>query len=734
MEQYRCYGCMQLISDPVCPHCGHPCDGVNFPHQLPVGTVLAGRYFVGRAINQTQTALVYISYDQNQEKPVLVCEYYPGAAASREGAQVQIADGTGLESFRREAALMVGSEEIARVSGTVDAFEENGTAYIVMDQIRGPGLQMYIGRRGGALEAQETLRILHGVVAAAAVLHQGGCAHGAIGLDKIVLDPMGGARLLGFGEIAGANPADDVYALSRMLCDAIAPGAEPNQIPGLTEQQQMVLHMGSRPDPRERFNSAVALRRALYGEVTPPVENIAPLAVFGAAPVQSEPAAGEQSVVVPVIVPEELPEVLPEVAAAEVEMPRTEAVTPEVEMPKTEAVTSEVLPEMPKTEAITSDVLTPAESEPVIPAAAPVVTPASSMPATEIVSEFKVKWPVEPQHEPVAPQPEPEIPQWQPEQPSFEMPRTEAAPVTPPPAWDVPPQPQWQPDQPWQPEQPWQTPPPKKKSGLIIGIVVGLVVALIAALVACYFFVHIWKDATCEEPRTCALCGKTEGKALGHEWLAATCEAPETCEKCGETEGSALGHNWAEATCVTAKTCLTCGAVEGSVGGHTWVDATCLDPKYCSTCGETEGKALGHSWKEATYTDPKTCTRCGETEGEPKGYMEYVSGEFERFKWGSSTTSAYVFDRPINNVKGFTLYFKPTFNYNSWVDDWKLLYQDTSGVWHEYGSFTLDTSDYEHEFNFSTKLNIKAVAVVPKINGTYSYSFSLGVWYLYYTN
>lgn len=733
MEQYRCFGCMQLISEPVCPHCGHPAEGVNFPHQLPVGTVLAGRYFVGRAINQTESALVYISYDRNQDKPVLVCEYYPGVAAAREGAQVRISDEAGLESFRREAALLVGAEELSQVSGTVDAFEENGTAYIAMDQIRGPGLQMYIGRRGGALEAQEALRILHGVVAAAAVLHQGGCAHGAIGLDKIVLDPMGGARLLGFGETVGADPTEDVYALSRMLCDAIAPGAEPSQIPGLTEQQQMALHMGTRPDPRERFNSAVALRRALFGEVTPPVENIAPLAVFGAAPVQPEPAAEEQPIVVPVIVPEELPEVLPEAVTPEVEMPRTEDVTPEIEMPKTEAITSEVLPEMPKTEAITSDVLTPAEPEPEQPPVAPFVAPVSSMPATEIVSEFKVQWPVESQPEPVVSQPEPEIPQWQPEpQPSFEMPRTEPAPAAPS-AWDA--QPQWQPEpQPWQPEQQWQAPPQKKKSGLVIGIVVGLVVALIAALVAGYFFVHIWKDATCEEPKTCSICGKTEGKALGHKWQDPTCEEAKTCKNCGETEGSALGHDWEPATCVTAKTCRTCGAVEGSIGGHTWVEATCLDPKYCSTCGETEGKALGHSWKEATYTEPKTCTRCGETEGEPKGYMEYVSGEFQRFKWGSSNTSSYVFTKPINNVKSFTLYFKPTFNYNAWVDDWKLLYQDTSGTWHEYGAFTLDTTDYEHEFNFNPKLDIKAVAVVPRINGTYSYSFSLGVWYLYYSN
>ena len=76
-----------------------------------------------------------------------------------------------------------------------------------------------------------------------------------------------------------------------------------------------------------------------------------------------------------------------------------------------------------------------------------------------------------------------------------------------------------------------------------------------------------------------------------HEWKEATCEEPKTCKICNEVEGEPLGHNWKEATCTEAKTCLT--------------------------CGKTEGEKLGHRWVEATYEKPKTCTVCGLTEGEP---------------------------------------------------------------------------------------------------------------------
>ena len=649
MDQQRCYGCMRLISEPVCPHCGHPADGRNRPEQLRVGTLLRGRYLIGRVVERSSESLVYVALDQAQDKNVNIREYFPVSAAGREELQVRPSDATrfsaGLERRRKAASLALASQELARATGVYDAFEENGTVYEAVDTAKGPTLEQYAQRRDGVLDPQEVMRVLRSVIGAVAVLHQNGLTHGGISAAKVTLDPMGGARIGGAGDIP-ASPEDDVLALCTLICG----GQTPDKFPGLPEQQRSVLEMGLRPDPRERFGSAVALRRALYGDVTLPMGPLPALAVV--APVAAPPAQPEPMA---------------------------------FEMPKTEAIA----PEMPKTVAFSA--------------------------------------PVE----------EPSVPSYEPPVPSYEPP---AAPYQP-------------------PVQSWQEPPKKKKTGLIVGIIVG-VVALLAALVICYFTVHIWQDATCEEPRTCALCGKTQGRARDHEWLAATCEAPETCDLCGETQGSALGHRWVEATCLSPKRCETCGAAEGSalphdwmdatcespktcracgttegsVGGHTWLDATCLDPQICSTCGKTQGSPLGHSWKDATYDAPKTCTRCGETDGHPKGYLEYVDGEFQRFNWGNSNTSAYVFDRPVYGCRSLNLYFKPTFNYNAWVDDWKLLYQDTSGKWHEYGAFSLNTSNYEHVFNFSTKLDIKAVAVVPRINGTYSYSFSLGVWDVYYTN
>lgn len=68
-----------------------------------------------------------------------------------------------------------------------------------------------------------------------------------------------------------------------------------------------------------------------------------------------------------------------------------------------------------------------------------------------------------------------------------------------------------------------------------------LVLTLMAALLAGCACKHEWKDANCKEPKTCTLCGETEGeKTTEHKWEDATTEAPKTCTVCGATEGEKI--------------------------------------------------------------------------------------------------------------------------------------------------------------------------------------------------
>lgn len=54
---------------------------------------------------------------------------------------------------------------------------------------------------------------------------------------------------------------------------------------------------------------------------------------------------------------------------------------------------------------------------------------------------------------------------------------------------------------------------------------------------------HDWIEATCTNPKTCSICGQTEGEPLGHTWEEATKYAPKTCSTCGQKEGNLLPFN-----------------------------------------------------------------------------------------------------------------------------------------------------------------------------------------------
>ena len=126
---------------------------------------------------------------------------------------------------------------------------------------------------------------------------------------------------------------------------------------------------------------------------------------------------------------------------------------------------------------------------------------------------------------------------------------------------------------------------------------------------------HEWIEATCQAPKTCALCGKTEGEIGAHQWIEANCTEPKTCAVCNETEGDVLPHKWMPATCTEPKTCTVCGAIEGEALGHEWEAATCTTPRICSVCKTTEGNPLEHTVGDYNVIEEPTCTGTGLGEG-----------------------------------------------------------------------------------------------------------------------
>ena len=93
---------------------------------------------------------------------------------------------------------------------------------------------------------------------------------------------------------------------------------------------------------------------------------------------------------------------------------------------------------------------------------------------------------------------------------------------------------------------------------------------------------HDFTPANCASPKTCTLCGATEGEIGEHVWKS-DCVTPKTCEICGLTDGDAVGHDWSNKLCTEDKECKVCGEKEASKD-HTWDTEECLKTPVCEEC------------------------------------------------------------------------------------------------------------------------------------------------------
>lgn len=132
---------------------------------------------------------------------------------------------------------------------------------------------------------------------------------------------------------------------------------------------------------------------------------------------------------------------------------------------------------------------------------------------------------------------------------------------------------------------------------------------------------HHWHECTAEG---CTLTAGTANSGKDgyaeHNWTAANCTTAKTCSICDKTEGSALGHDWADATCTAPKTCKRtgCTATDGSPLGHDWdTDWTIGDDQHWHKCNRTGCTVINDAANHipdrnaATEDDPVKCTECG---------------------------------------------------------------------------------------------------------------------------
>jgi len=317
----RCLGCMKRkFNSPVCEHCGYDERSRNETDRLPVGMVLRDRYQIGKTLGQGGFGITYIGWDKLLDIAVAVKEYFPRGIVMRDCTlNTKVHCYTNLQEeyekskdrFLREAKTLAKFMHIPEIVRVQDFFEENNTAYIVMEYVDGINLHQYMRRCGGRLSAEQTLTLLKPVMEALIQVHKANIVHRDISPDNIMILDGGRTKLLDFGAVrevehpdaqgmlthstqtilkrgfapveqyrsrGGLGPWTDVYALCATIYCCIT-GQVPvesqellmeedrihwEHVPGLSEQQRKALQQGTELLPNKRLKSVEELYHALY--------------------------------------------------------------------------------------------------------------------------------------------------------------------------------------------------------------------------------------------------------------------------------------------------------------------------------------------------------------------------------------------------------------------------------------------------------------------------------------
>lgn len=270
-----CFG--SNIKDGICGDCGfNTTEYVWEDYQLPLFTVIGGKYIIGRAIGEGGFGITYTAYNKELNAKYAVKEYYPAEISGRgfsspDGMTIYPFSGyddefsKGLERFEREAKQLAQFDGMEGIVNVKDYITENGTGYIFMEFVSGKSLETYLTEQGGRVSFLEASEILKPVISALSQLHKKGLIHRDISPDNIIISEKSGPILIDFGASrnysdeksmsvivkygyapfeqysrhGGQGPWTDVYAVSAVLYRMITGKKPPDSVARIQDSAEL---------------------------------------------------------------------------------------------------------------------------------------------------------------------------------------------------------------------------------------------------------------------------------------------------------------------------------------------------------------------------------------------------------------------------------------------------------------------------------------------------------------
>ena len=203
-----CESCFTEITAETCSCCGfNKSNYINDPSVLPCGSILMGRYIIGKMLGKGGFGITYLAYDSKTDKTVAVKEFYPNGLAHRAGSNPTVTVSTsedaslfqsGAEKFYSEAKLVARFNGNPGIVSVYEFFYENDTVYFSMEYLHGKTLKKHIDENGTITEAQ-AVSVADSVSSALLAAHSANVMHRDISPDNIMLCDDGTVKIIDFG-------------------------------------------------------------------------------------------------------------------------------------------------------------------------------------------------------------------------------------------------------------------------------------------------------------------------------------------------------------------------------------------------------------------------------------------------------------------------------------------------------------------------------------------------------
>lgn len=230
----RCPNCfMQMGEGSVCHNCGNDyLKNKKYAGVLPAFSELNNRYVVGRVLGKGGFGVTYIAMDTALNKICAIKEYMPSEYSTRSAGTksiIPLSDDKsrmvfvhGRDKFVLEARNLIKLRSNPTVVDILDYFNQNNTAYIVMEYLDGQNLRELIKSSGGKIDPDYAKQIFLTAASALMEIHRKGILHRDLSPENIIVTKSGNVKLIDFG--AARN---FVIAENRGMSILLKPGFAP---------------------------------------------------------------------------------------------------------------------------------------------------------------------------------------------------------------------------------------------------------------------------------------------------------------------------------------------------------------------------------------------------------------------------------------------------------------------------------------------------------------------------